>query len=240
MRFRGVLLILSLSLTLTVLGCTSKPPADTATDTGTAPSDTTTATAKGGKEAKEREHKEARRQQEKEQKKAPVIVPAGTSITVSLGSALGSRLSQAGQTFTGTVAQDVTVGSDIVIPKGSTVSGTVTDAKALGKFKGGAVLNIRLDSINLNGYNLPVQTAARSFTEKGKGKRTAVLTGGGAALGGIFGALAGGGKGAAIGAAAGAGAGAGGSAFTGNKEIVLPAESDVAFELTQEVKLERM
>ena len=46
-------------------------------------------------------------------------------------------------------------------------------------------------------------------------------------------------EGAAIGAAAGAGAGAGGSAFTGNKEIVLPAESDVAFELTQVLKLER-
>jgi len=240
MRSRGVLLTLSLYLTLTLLGCTSKPPADATTDTGNTPGDTTSAATNGGKAGKEREHKEARREKAREEKKAPVIVPAGTSITVSLGSALGSKLSQAGQTFAGTVAQDVTVGNDVVIPKGSAVSGTVTDAKALGKFKGGAVLDIRLDSISLIGYNLPVQTAARSFTEKGKGKRTAVLTGGGAALGGIIGALAGGGKGAAIGAAAGAGAGAGGSAFTGNKEIILPAESDVAFELTQEVKLERM
>ncbi len=240
MRSRSVLLILSLYLTLTVLGCTSKPPADTTTDAGSTPGDTTAVATKGGKEAKERERREARKEKAQEEKKQPVIVPAGTSVTVSLGSALGSKLSQAGQTFAGTVAQDVSVGNEVVIPKGSTVSGTVTDAKALGKFKGGAVLDIRLDSISLNGYNLPVQTAARSFTEKGKGKRTAVLTGGGAALGGIIGALAGGGKGAAIGAAAGAGAGAGGSAFTGNKEIVLPAESDVAFELTQEVKLERM
>ncbi len=103
-----------------------------------------------------------------------MIVPAGTSVTVTLGSALGSKLSQAGQKFTGTVAKDITVGNEVVIPKGSTVAGTVTDAKALGKFKGGALLDIRLDSINLNGYDLPVQTAARSFTEKGKGKRTAV------------------------------------------------------------------
>ena len=227
MRSRLLLLALSLYLALAVLGCTSKPPADNTTDTST-PGDTT---AKGGKEAKE-----AR----KEKKKEPVIVPAGTSVTVSLGSALGSKLSQAGQTFNGTVAKDVTVGNEVVIPKGSTVAGTVTDAKPLGRFKGGAVLDIRLDSINLNGYDMPVQTAARSFTQKGKGKRTAVMTGGGAALGGIIGALAGGGKGAAIGAAAGAGAGAGGSAFTGNKEIVLPAESDVTFALTQELKLERM
>ena len=239
MRSRLILLTLSLYLIVTALGCTSKPPADTSTDTAN-PADTTAQGESGkerkeGKEAKEhKEHKEA-----KERKKEPVIVPAGTSVTVSLGSALGSKLSQAGQTFTGTVAQDITVGNEVVIPKGSNISGTVTDAKALGKFKGGAVLGIRLDSINLNGTDMPVQAAARSFTEKGKGKRTAVLTGGGAALGGLIGGLAGGGKGAAIGLAAGAGAGAGGSALTGNKEIVLPAESDVTFELTQELKLER-
>jgi len=233
MRSRLFLIALSFYLALTLLGCTSKPPADNTTDTAN-PTDTA---AKGGKEAKQ--HKESQ-EARKEKKKEPVIVPAGTRLTVSLGSALGSKLSQPGQTFTGTVAQDVTVGNEVVIPKGSTVSGTVTDAKALGKFKGGALLDIRLDSINLNGYDMPVQTAARDFTEKGKGKRTAVLTGGGAALGAVVGALAGGGKGAAIGAAAGAGAGAGGSAFTGNKEIVLPAESDVTFELTQELKLERM
>jgi hypothetical protein len=213
-----------------VLGCSSKPPADNSTDSN-APADTNAKNEKAP-----REQREARA----EKKKEPVIVPAGTAITVSLGSALGSKLSQAGQTFNGTVAQDISVGNEVVIPKGSTASGTVVDAKALGRFKGGAVLELRLDSINLNGYDMPVQTAAKDFTAKGKGKRTAVITGGGAALGGIIGALAGGGKGAAIGAAAGAGAGAGGSAFTGNKEIVLPAESDVTFALTRELKLERM
>jgi hypothetical protein len=235
MHSRLLLLSLSLYLALSLSGCT-KPSTDTATETGTG-TDAQSSTDKSGKESgkESKERKEA-----KEAKRAPLIVPAGTAVTVSLGSALGSKLSQAGQTFTGTVAKDVTVGNDVVIPKGSTVAGTVTDAKALGKFKGGALLNIRLDSINLNGYDMPVQTAARSFTEKGKGKRTAVLAGGGAALGGIIGALAGGGKGAAIGMAAGGGAGAGGAAFTGNKEIVLPAESDVTFDLTQELKLERM
>jgi hypothetical protein len=154
-------------------------------------------------------------------------------VTVSLGSALGSKLSQAGQTFNGTVAKDVIADNMAVIRQGANVTGTVVDAKALGKFAGGATLQLRLDSIALGGRDVPVQAAARTFTVKGKGKRTAVMTGGGAALGGIIGALAGGGKGAAIGMAAGGGAGAGGAAFSGNKEIVLPAESDVSFELTQ-------
>ena len=168
------------------------------------------------------------------------VVPAGTSIVVSLGSAIGSKVSQPGQTFTGSVAKDILVNNEVVIPKGSNVSGTVTDAKPLGRFAGGAVLQVRLDSINLNGYDMNVQAASRSFNAKGKGKRTAVMAGGGAALGGIIGALAGGGKGAAIGAAAGAGAGTGGAAFTGNKDIVLPAESDITFELTKPLELERM
>ncbi len=57
------------------------------------------------------------------------------------------------------------------------------------------------------------------------------MAGGGTALGAIIGGIAGGGKGAAIGAVAGGGAGVGGAAFTGNKEIVLPAESALSFRL---------
>jgi len=59
------------------------------------------------------------------------------------------------------------------------------------------------------------------------------MVGGGAGLGALIGGMAGGGKGAAIGALAGAGAGTAGSAFTGNKDIVLPAESAVSFKLEQ-------
>ena len=169
----------------------------------------------------------------KEVKKEPLVVPSGTSITVSLGSAIGSKVSQAGQTFSGSVSKEVLVGGVPAIPKGATVSGTVTDAKPLGKFAGGAELQVRLDTITLKGVDFPVQVSIRTFSAKGKGKRTAVIPGGGAALGGIIGALAGGGKGAAMGLKAGGGAGAGGAAFTGNKDIVLPAESALTFVLSQ-------
>jgi hypothetical protein len=227
MRSRLVLLTLSLYLALAVLGCTSKPSTD-----NTANPEAQGTTANSNQQAGE--HKEAH-----EKKREPLIVPAGTSVTVSLGSALGSKLSQPGQSFNGTVAKDVMVGNEVAIPNGANVSGTVTDAKPLGRFAGGAVLQVRLDSININGGDVAVQSAARSFSAKGKGKRTAVMSGGGAAVGGIIGAIAGGGKGAAIGMLAGGGAGAGGAAFTGNKNIVLPAESDVTFEITQQVEIKR-
>jgi hypothetical protein len=58
-------------------------------------------------------------------------------------------------------------------------------------------------------------------------------------LGALIGGLAGGGKGAAIGAVAGGGAGAAGAAYTGNKEILLPAESAVAFTLSEPLKIRR-
>jgi len=232
MRSRLGLLTLCLYLAFAVFAC-SKPSTDSTSDAANT-MDSQSTTAKAGKESG-RESKEHR----KEEKREPLVVPSGTAVTVSLGSAIGSKLSQAGQTFSGSVSKDVLVGEAVAIPKGATVSGTVSDAKALGKFAGGAVLQVRLDSINLHGSDIPVQTAVRTFSAKGKGKRTAVATGGGAALGGIIGALAGGGKGAAIGLAAGAGAGAGGSALTGNKDIVLPAESDVTFELSQALEVKR-
>ena len=231
MRSRVTLFALSVCFMLAVVGCSSKPPADTTTTPANAPSSENT--AQNSNEAKQSREAKA-------EEKKPVIVPAGTELTISLSSALGSKLSKTGETFNGSVAKDIMVGNEVVIPKGSTASGTVVDAKPLGKFAGGAVLEVRLDSLNLNGYDMPVQTALRSFREKGKGKRTAVIAGGGAVLGALIGGLAGGGKGAAIGAAAGGGAGTGGAALTGKKDIVLRAETDLNFELTQQLELERI
>jgi len=218
-----------------VLTACTKPATDGSTDTAANDTKTSGEAEKGSRKAS----REGKEHEGKEAKKQPLVVPSGTAISVSLGSAIGSKISKPGDTFTGSVAKDVTVGNTVAIPKGADVSGTVADAKPLGRFKGGAVLQVRLDSITVRGANMPVQATARSFSEKGKGKRTAVLAGGGAALGGIIGALAGGGKGAAIGAAAGAGAGAGGSAFTGNKDIVLSAEQDLTFELSQPLELKQ-
>jgi hypothetical protein len=168
-----------------------------------------------------------------------MTVAVGRVLTVRLADAVGSKLSQPGQSFGGSLAQPVDVNGEIAIPVGARVEGVVVDAKPLGRFAGGALLQLRLNSITLNGEQLPVQTATFNQTLKGKGKRTGVMVGGGAGLGALIGGLAGGGKGAAIGAAAGAGAGTAGTAYTGNKEILLPAESAVSFKLTQPLKVTR-
>jgi len=169
----------------------------------------------------------------------PIVVPTGTAITVRLAQSVGSKISQAGESFSGTVAHAVVVGGSTAIPAGAKVSGTVVDAKPLGRFAGGASLTLRLNSVDINGADHAIKTSAVAETEKGKGKRTAVLAGGGAAVGALIGGLAGGGKGAGIGALAGGGAGTGGAAFTGNKDIVLPAESALTFTLAQPLEIQQ-
>ena len=168
-----------------------------------------------------------------------LTVPAGRVLTVRLADELGSKISQPGQTFGGTLARAVEVNGEAAIPAGARVEGEVVNAKPLGRFAGGAQLQLKLDSVRVNGQQMPVQTAVFTQTVKGKGKRTGAMVGGGAGLGALIGGLAGGGKGAAIGAVAGAGAGTAGTAMTGNKEIVLPAESAVAFALKEPLKIRR-
>lgn len=162
----------------------------------------------------------------------PVVIPAGTEITVRTQSTLGSKISRAGDAFDATLAQPVSVDGKEVIPSGAAARGTVVEAQAQGRIKGQGSLELTLNSITIKGVPYTIQTASYDATVKGKGKRTAITTGGGGALGALIGGLAGGGKGAAIGAAAGAGAGLAGGAFTGNKQIELPAETALSFTLS--------
>lgn len=166
-----------------------------------------------------------------------VVVPAGTTLVVQLKQALSSKNSQTGQTFLAILAQPVSVQGRAALPAGSTVSGRVVTAKAKGKIKGEAGLSLALTSVSVGGHTYEIQTSVLSSTEKGKGKRTAASTGGGATGGALIGGLAGGGKGAAIGAVAGAGAGLVGGAMTGNKQIEYPAESALSFNLSQPLTL---
>jgi outer membrane lipoprotein SlyB len=63
------------------------------------------------------------------------------------------------------------------------------------------------------------------------------MVGGGAVIGTIIGAIVGHGKGAAIGAAVGAAGGAGAQVLTKGKQVIIPAETVLQFNLDQAVTL---
>ena len=174
---------------------------------------------------------------EKPTPKPPVVLPAGTVLTVRTTDAISAKSSQAGQTFQAVTAQPVTAHGRAVIPAGAAVTGKIVQAKQGGKIKGGSQLALQLTTIHVQGASYPIITDQFVQEAKGKGKRTTAMGAGGAGLGAVIGGIAGGGKGAAIGAVAGGGAGVAGSAMTGNKELAIPAESVLTFTLSQALKI---
>jgi hypothetical protein len=219
LKLTRILYVVALLALCFVLGCASKPstPASS-TENPNASGDNAAGGAAGSKSA-------AGNSAASKPVPQTITIPAGTVITVRLGETLSSKSSSAGQGFSATVAEPVAVDGKTVIERGAAARGTVVDAKSMGHFKGGALLEVRLNSVSINGRETSVDTGMVARSVKGKGKRSAGFIGGGAGAGALIGALAGGGAGTA------------GAAFTGNKDIVLPAEQPLTFKLKQAIEV---
>jgi hypothetical protein len=168
-------------------------------------------------------------------------VAAGTKIAVRTAERIDAGTAESGQTYPVVIVDDV-MGSDggLAIPKGADATLVVREAVAQGKVKGRSEIALDLASVTIRGrrYRLETQDIVEQGRQGvGKNKRSAEFIGGGAALGAIIGGIAGGGKGAAIGAAAGAGGGAGAQALTRGKNVSVPAESVLNFELEAPVQI---
>jgi hypothetical protein len=221
------------TLALALTGCSKS--ADQTADNSDSAADSNSGGGSNGSTASSKS-RSAMRDKEAAAPRA-IVVPADTAIEVVLDESLSSKTATPGQSFQATVETPVEIEGKVVIPKGTRATGTVKDAKAAGRFKGASLLELALKNVEINGKIYDVSTSAPSFSHAGKGKRTAVAVGGGAALGALIGGIAGGGKGAAIGAGVGAGAGTGGAAFTGKADVVLPAETALSFKLTAPLEI---
>jgi hypothetical protein len=168
-----------------------------------------------------------------------VHVAAGRTLVIRVDQRLSAKHSRPGEKFTGEFAEDLKDDSgNAIIPKGARVTGRVDAAKQRGHFKGAANLSLRLTSLTLNGKEYPLETRNLRERKKGKGKRSAAMIGGGTGLGMLIGGVASGGTGLVIGGLAGAGAGTAGAGLTGNRDLVIPAESIVRFKLSDELVIQ--
>ena len=167
-----------------------------------------------------------------------IVISSGTPITVRTGEAIDSNVDQAGKVYSARIEQDVVDSTgNVAIPAGTPAQLHIAN---LGTDAAHPDLALALYSIDLNGRRYKVDTS--SVTESGKAgyglnKRTAEYAGGGAGLGALLGAVFGGGRGAGIGTLAGGAAGALTQYFTRGKQVKVPAESTLNFQLQRTLVL---
>jgi len=169
-------------------------------------------------------------------------LPVGTEISVRAEETIDSSKGSEGQTYAAEVTKDVLdADGAVVIPNGSNAKILIKSASHGGRFTGESDLVLDLRAVSVEGQEYLIGTSdiqKRGQQGVGANKRTAIFTGGGAAIGAIIGAIAGGGKGAAIGAASGAGAGAITQVVTKGDSIKVPAETILTFKLDRPLRVD--
>jgi hypothetical protein len=161
-----------------------------------------------------------------------ITLPAGTTLPLDLKTAVGSDISQVEDTVRATLRRALTIQGTEVLPAGTEVVGSVTQAERSGRVKGRARVAFRFTSLRHGDerYDIRTESVARA-AEATKGEdatKIAVGAGAGAAIG----ALLGGGSGAAKGAAIGGAGGTGVVLATRGKEVRLGPGADVNTKLT--------
>jgi hypothetical protein len=216
---------------LLLAGCGSKPPA---------PIIATVADPAVAQQPQPQQYTTQQQQQTpppQQQQQQSVTLPPGTLFQVRLAETLDTKRNRTGDRFKATLDAPIAADGREIIPRGANFSGRVDTSKASGRLKGRAVLTLELDAFELNGRKYQISTSHAARVSGAHTKRNVVAIGGGAGAGAGIGALAGGPAGALIGAGAGAGAGTLGAVFTGKKQVSIPVETRLSFELRHPVQL---
>jgi hypothetical protein len=161
-----------------------------------------------------------------------VTIPSGTTLRLSLDSAVASDTSKVEQPVRATLKSPVTINGAEALPSGSEVTGVVTEAKESGRVEGRASVAFRFNSLRVNGESYKIQTSTISELAPATKKKDAEKIGIGAGAGAALGAILGGGKGAVKGAAVGGAAGTGVVLATKGEEVRLGPGAAVTTRLT--------
>ena len=167
-------------------------------------------------------------------------IPSGTELSVRTNEIIDSDSAREGQAFSAVIAGDILDNfGAVTVPRGSDAQLVIRSANG-GSLSSDSDLVLDVDSLTISGTKYLVSTGdlvQRGGQGVGANQKTAIMVGGGAAVGTLIGAILGGGKGAAIGAAVGAGAGLGTEVLTKGKHVRVPAETLLSFRLDQDLLL---
>ncbi|MGA2601454.1 MAG: hypothetical protein ABSH09_31200 [Bryobacteraceae bacterium] len=180
---------------------------------------------------------------------ADYVLEAGTRVLLRLINAVNTKTAAVGDRVYLETSVPVFVSGHLILPRGTYVTGTVTETKQAGRVKGKSALNIRFDSVTLpNGVTRdlrshPSEADAQGNLDRKEGRiegqgdkggdarKIGETTAAGTGIGALAGAAAGHiGMGAGIGAAAGAAAGLGRVLGTRGPDVVL--QPGTSMELT--------
>ena len=106
----------------------------------------------------------------------------------------------------------------------------VSESKG-GRFRGAPKVEFELASITVHGTKYTASSTKDEVTKEGRGKRTGKFAVIGGAVGAAVGGITHGGKGALAGAAAGGAAGGGAAGLTGERNMTVPPEYQLVFNL---------
>jgi hypothetical protein len=147
-------------------------------------------------------------------------LPEGTELTVRLDQPLSSRTARVEDRFDATVARPVYVEGRLVVPAGSRVQGTVTQAEPAQRPARGGRLNLSFNRLLLDdGTTVDLNARLVQVREDIGSGETAQRGAIGAALGAVLGSVLGGKKGALVGVLLG---GVGGAISSSGDDVELP------------------
>jgi hypothetical protein len=101
---------------------------------------------------------------------SPNQVIPGTQVRLTLMNGLSSSVAHSCDPFTAVVAEPVFAGSTMILPAGAVIHGTITTVdrpKYFSMFRGGASMNLKFDSIELESRLFPAKMSILSIYEGG-------------------------------------------------------------------------
>ena len=168
-----------------------------------------------------------------------LTLPAGTHFDMAAADTITSRTAKTGDAFTARVVEDVrNAAGKVVIPAGSSVSGTISEVKPAPNPNTPGTLTLAVSSVTIRGTNYALDATIDSLetVHKGRGITTgdAAKVGAGAVAGAILGRVIGGNKrGTIIGGVVGGAVGAGVAQTSKDSDIVLPAGAHIIVTVTK-------